>query len=119
MKSAIEEIPKKKPTIIDEVKRKAQIKEERQLKEKSYLQEEVDPTECSLCKGTCKRGVKLSCRGVRACRACAVLAVTKTRKCWRLACGHAITTQDIVNDHEMRQKISKLIEGKNEVQVSC
>lgn len=126
-------IPLKKASIIEEVKKKAQIKEEKMLKEKllkkeqensakvkDYLETDsdykeetgFDPTQCSLCKGTCKRGVKLSCCGVRACRACAVLEVTKTRKCWRKSCEKPITTADIVNDHEMRQKVSKMVENK-------
>lgn len=132
-------IPLKKPSIIEEVKKKAQIKEERMLKEKllkkeqeeaeknaskvkDYLETDADykeetgydPTQCSLCKGTCKRGVKLSCCGVRACRACAVLDVTKTRKCWRIGCEKPVTTADIVNDHEMRQKVAKMVEDKAE-----
>lgn len=108
--------------------RKEKEIEKNQQKIQEYLQSGVkkeanDTIKCSLCEGTCRRAIKMRCCGVRACRGCAVLKVTKTRECWMWECSRKISSEDIMNDEELRQKISNLykekVENKDETKVPC
>ena len=74
---------------------------------------------CSLCCGTCKRAVKLACCEIQACRGCALLKISKTRQCWREGCQAAdLSSDDILNDHELRQKLTEIV-NKVDNTVTC
>jgi len=62
---------------------------------------------CSLCDSVCKRGTRMKCCGTRACRACAVLKINKTKKCWNQDCAkeNVIADNDLENDHMLRKAV--------------
>lgn len=62
---------------------------------------------CSVCDEVCKRGAQMKCCGVRACRACAVLKINKTKKCWNEECGQEdiSAVNDLKNDATLRTAV--------------
>jgi len=62
---------------------------------------------CSVCDEVCKRGAQMKCCGVRACRACAVLKINKTKKCWNEECGQEdiSAVNDLKNDTTLRAAV--------------
>jgi len=62
---------------------------------------------CGICFQVCKRGVKVLCCNIRACRSCATLHVTRKKVCWNTSCGKQIKTRDLVNDEALREDVKK------------
>jgi len=74
---------------------------------------------CKLCGEVCKRGVSLGCCGTIACRSCATKSITTTRICWNVDCKKTVTTSQLVNDENLRQRVDKYSKGElkdNDVQ---
>ena len=62
---------------------------------------------CSICDEVCKRGAKLKCCGVRACRACAVVKINKNKNCWNEECGKEVNAAtELINDVLLRKVLS-------------
>jgi len=77
---------------------------------------------CGLCKEMCKRGAKIDCCGARACRACAIKEITKSRLCW--SCSKpGRSSENLVNDDLLRSavehfKIHKIILPEHRIGLS-
>lgn len=63
--------------------------------------------QCGICSQVCKRGVKVLCCNIRACRSCATLHVTRKKVCWNTSCRKQIKTGDLVNDEALREDVEK------------
>jgi len=63
--------------------------------------------QCGICSQVCKRGVKVLCCNIRACRSCATHHVTRKKICWNTSCGKQIKTGDLVNDEALREDVEK------------
>jgi len=60
---------------------------------------------CGICDEVCKRGTRVKCCGAKACRACAVLKISKDWKCWDEDCGKKISKDHLFNDMDLRKAI--------------
>ena len=65
---------------------------------------------CGLCQQVCKRGVVTACCSSPACRACAIKAVTRDKRCW--ACGGPHLSKDLVNCDRLRAGVEKWQKGE-------
>jgi len=62
---------------------------------------------CSICDEVCKRGAKLKCCAIRACRACATVKLSKSKKCWNDNCDKDVVQPetDLINDVLLRKAV--------------